>query len=537
MQAVIPVALLGFVGLAAGCAGAAPRACADLTQLRLDGAEITAATEVPAGRFTPPADGIPMPPFDLPAYCRVEAVARPTADSEIKFEVWLPAEGWNGKFQQVGNGGYAGSIPSASIGAALLRGYAAAGTDDGHVGQDPSFAIGHPEKVIDFGHRAVHLTAEFSKAIIAARYGEEPKRSYFVGCSDGGREALMEAQRYPADFDGIVAGAPANNWTRLMAMGVWDWQALTETPGSAIPAAKLGLIQAAALAACDGLDDVADGLIENPSRCRFNPERLRCPGGDRPDCLTGAQLAALEKLYSGPVSPATGERIHPGAVPGAEAVPGNWNPWMVASEQMPISIIAWFGTGFFRDMVFAQADWDYRTFDFDQDLATALGKVAPHLDATDPDLRPFRDRGGKLIQYHGWGDAAIPATGSVNYYQEVLATVGPDAGDFYRLFMVPGMGHCGDGIGPTDFGQALPGPDAADPERDIVAALDRWVEQGTAPEQLIGTGLRLGDPPSDPAKTVAITRPICAWPKEAVRQGNGSTDEAASFTCAVRDGK
>ncbi len=527
--------LLALTGLAAGCArSASPGDCAALAGVTLDGARITAATDVAAGRFTAPAEGMPGSDTDLPGYCRVQAVAAPTADSEIRFEVWLPSPStWNGKFEQVGNGGYAGTIPSSSLASALLRGYATAGTDDGHQGGDPTFAIGHPEKVVDFGHRAVHLTAGFAKALVEAYYGKAASKSYFVGCSDGGREALMEAQRYPADFDGIVAGAPASNWTRLLTSAVWDWQALTATPGSAIPVAKLAAIQAAALAACDRLDQVADGLIENPTRCRFDPASLRCPGADRPDCLTSDQLAALEKLYQGPVSPATGRQIYPGMVPGAEAVPGNWSLWVVASPNQPLPLIPWFGIGFYRDFVFGQADWDYRTFDLDRDLNTALQKVGGELDATDPDLRPFRDRGGKLIQYHGWGDAAIAATGSVEYYEQVTATVGPDTPDFYRLFMVPGMGHCAGGIGPTDFGQELPPAGPPNPERDVVAALDRWVETGTAPEQLIGTGLRLGAPPSDPTKAVAISRPVCAWPKEAIWQGQGSTDEAAGFACGI----
>ena len=439
--------------------------------------------------------------------------------------MWLPAAaGWNGKFQQAGNGGYAGRVPVASLADGLKRGFATAGTDDGHVGQSPAFAPGHPEKVIDFGHRAVHLTAVHAKVVVEAFYGKAPSRSYFVGCSDGGREALMEAQRYPADFEGIVVGAPANNWTRLLTSGVWNWKALTETQGSGIPVAKLGLIQRAVAAACDRLDRVTDGLIEDPRRCRFDPRPLQCSSGDRPDCLTAPQLVALRKLYQGPRNPRTGERIYAGAVPGTEGVNGNWNLWMVASTQQPLPFIAWFGTTFYQSMVFEKSDWDYRTIDFDRDLATAVAKLAPVLDATDPDLGPFRDRGGKMIQYHGWGDAAIPATGSIEYYQQVLAKLGRSVPEFYRLFMVPGMGHCGGGIGPASFGNDGPG----------VAALDRWVEKGVAPERIIATGIRPGEPIDDPAKVTKLARPVCAYPKIAEYRGTGSADDAANFACRGR---
>ncbi len=530
------LAVAGMVVLAAGAArsAAAQRACGSLVGTRLADAVVTAATDVAAGVFTPPADGLPGAPMALPAYCRVQGTARPTADSEIKFEVWLPAAAtWNGKFQQAGNGGYAGSIPASSLANGLKRGFAVAGTDDGHTGMSPVFAVGHPEKVVDFGHRAVHLTAVHAKALVAAFYGKAASRSYFVGCSDGGREALMEAQRYPADFDGIIAGAPANNWTRLLTSGVWNWTALNETPGSAIPVAKLGLIQRAAAAACDRLDRVADGLIEDSRICRFDPAPLQCAGADGADCLTAAQMTALRKIYQGPRNPRTGEQIYAGAVPGTEAIIGNWHLWVVASPAQPLPFLAWFGTTFYQSMVFEKPDWDYRTMDFDRDLATAVAKLAPVLDATDPNLGPFWARGGKLIQYHGWGDAAIPAPGSIEYYEQVLSTLGPSVPEFYRLFMVPGMGHCGGGIGPADFGQNEPSANAADPSRDLVAALDRWVEKGVAPDQIIGTGIRPGEPLLDPAKAAPVTRPLCAYPKVAEYRGTGSTDEAANYACRV----
>jgi feruloyl esterase len=513
----------------------AQRGCESLRELGLAHVTITGATTVPAGRFTPPPSPEPDAPLELPAYCRVEAVSRPTSDSEIKFEVWLPlGDAWNGKFQQMGNGGYAGSIIPATIASGVARGYATANTDDGHTGPDPSFALGHPERVVDFGHRAVHETAEQAKAIIQAFYGKAPKRSYFYGCSDGGREALMEAQRYPADFDGIVVGAPANNWTRLLTGFVWNWRALNETPGSMIPPAKLPAIQAAVLKACDRLDGVADGLIEDPRRCRFDPATLRCSAADGPSCLTGAQVTALEKIYGGPKSGTPNEKIFPGMVPGTEAFPGNWNPWLLGPSPVGLPIQAWFGTGFYANLVFGDPKWDFHGFDLDRDLATALTRVGGLLDSNDPNLAPFRDRGGKLVQFHGWGDAAITASSSIEYYERVKRTLegppGKPVADFYRLFMVPGMGHCAGGAGPSHFGNGL--ATAPDADHDIRAALERWVEQGTAPEMLIASGIRSGDPVGDPAKETKITRPLCRYPKTAKYSGSGSTDLAASFSCS-----
>ncbi len=514
----------------------AQRGCDGLTGLALPQASITSAALVPAGDFNAQAGPVKTS-LHLPEYCRVQGVARPTNDSEIKFEVWLPAaRSWNGKFEQIGNGGYAGTIIPAALAAGVARGFATAATDDGHTRPDASFAIGHPEKVIDFGHRAVHLTAVHAKAIATALYGTSPKRSYFLGCSDGGREALMEAQRYPTDFNGILAGAPANDWTRLLTSGVWNWKALNETKESFIPPTKLLAIQRAVVKSCDQADGVKDGLIEDPSRCRFDVATLLCKGGGGPDCLTGPQVAALRKIYRGPKSPKTGAAIFPGAAPGAEAVNGNWDAWLVGSGTGGLPLQAWFGTTFYQDMVFENPKWDYRTMDFDADLRKALEKSAPALDATNPDLRPFRDQGGKLIQFHGWGDAAIPGFSSIAYFQRVKKMLGRSkdkpVDDFYRLFMVPGMGHCAGGIGPGDFGNlGLVGPSSSDPDRDIHAALERWVEQGVAPERLTASGVRPTEPPNDAAKGAPISRLLCPYPKSPRYQGKGSTDDAGSFAC------
>lgn len=509
---------------------AAQRSCESLATLALTNATITSAVSIPTGSFKPPAGpGQPAPSADLPAFCRVAGVAKPTADSEIKFEVWLPATGWNGKFQQVGNGGYAGTIPLAAMAQPLLRGYAAAGTDDGHTGGiDNSWAIGHPEKVIDFGYRAVHETSVQAKAIVRAFYGKDLARSYFVGCSDGGREGLMEAQRFPEDFIGIVAGAPANAWTHLQFAGVWNERALHDDPAGYIPPSKLPVLQKAAVAACDALDGVEDGLIENPRRCHFDPVVTQCKDADAPTCLTAPQVEAARKIYRGAHNPRTGARIFPGYSPGTEAVPGNWAVWMTGAGAGQASIGSIFGNSFFADFVFENPKWDFRTLNFDDDVKMADAKFASVLDSTNPNMTPFKARGGKLIQYHGWGDAAIAPQSSVDYYESVLAKMGKKTQDFYRLFMVPGMSHCGGGLGANVFGNGASIPQA-DATHDVVIALDRWVEQGATPDQIIATRFVDGNP----AKGVAMTRPLCPYPKEAHYKGTGDTNVAANFACRI----
>ncbi len=515
----------------------AQASCESLTTLTLANATVTSATSIAAGAFKPPAGpGQPAPADPLPAFCRVAGTAKPTSDSEIKFEVWLPATGWNGKFEQVGNGGFAGLIPQSSMAEPLLQGYATAGTDDGHVGgTDGSWALGHPEKLIDFGYRAVHETSIQTKAIVHAFYGKDLTRSYFVGCSDGGREALMEAQRYPDDFVGIVAGAPANYWTHLLAGAIWDEQALRTDAAGYVPPSKLAAIQNAALTACDALDGVKDGVIADPRRCHFDPAVIQCKDADAPDCLTAPQVATVGKIYAGPRNPRTGAQIFPGFSPGTEAVPENWSLWISGSSAAQPTLQDFFGNTFFADMVFDDPKWDFHGFNFDDDVKTTDDKVASILNSTDPDLSKFKARGGKLIHYHGWGDAAIPPQNSVDYFERVQSAMGKTARerdlgatqDFYRLFMVPGMSHCAGGVGATSFGNV---PSAQhDPGHDVVSALDRWVEKGVAPDQIIATG-RVG---SDP-KAAEMTRPLCPYPEDAVYKGTGDTNSAANFTCQNR---
>ena len=524
-----------LTGILMSQSAAAQQACENLTSLKLDHANIVSAALVPEGPFNIVRPGGPSVSITLPAFCRVKGVSKPSSDSEINFEVWLPASGWNGKFEQAGNGGWAGSIPVPSLADGLLRGYATAGTDDGHTGgSNAVWAMGHPEKLIDFGYRAVHDTSIQAKAVLQAFYAKSESRDYFVGCSDGGREALMEAQRYPDDFNGIVAGAPANYWTHLLTEAVWNAQALAKTPESYIPAAKLPAIQKAAVAACDTLDGVKDGLIEDPRECKFDPAVLKCTGDDNNECLTQPQIDALRAIYAGPKNPRTGEQLFPGLAPGTEAVPGNWALWVTGGSREH-SYQLMFGSTYFGDTIFSDVKWDYKTLNFDKDVELADSKSSQILNSNDPDLSKFRARGGKLIQYHGWGDAAIPPLNSIEYYQRVTALMdrmgkGEAVQSFYRLFMVPGMGHCAGGLGANNFGNSgafyLPQVDA---DHDVVSALDRWVEKGVAPDKIIGTGYVNGAKD----KGVALTRPLCPFPKVAKYKGTGSTDDAANFDCVA----
>jgi hypothetical protein len=499
--------------------------CESLATLALPNTTIAVAESRPAGEFTPPGA---KPLGRLPAFCRVAGSIRPSPDSDIRFEVWLPAAQWNGKFQGVGNGGYAGAIGFSGLADAVRNNYASASTDTGHSdgGESAQWALHHPEKIIDFGYRAIHETAAAAKAIVLAFYGEAPKRSYFNSCSNGGRQALMEAQRYPADYDGIVAGAPANDWTHLLSSAASGMKAMLALPASYLSPAKLPAIEAAALAQCDAADGVKDGVIENPLACPFNPSVLLCKGEESDACLTAPQLAALASIYGG-LKSGKGRPLFPGLSPGGEAEPGGWATWVTGPAPMKSSMFA-YGTQFFRNMVYNNPDWDFHSFDADRDTKTAGDRLARYLNATDPDLSAFQKRGGKLILYHGWADAAIPPSNAVHYYDSVISRMGAGKADgFVRLYMVPGMEHCGSGPGPNMFDQG--GTPHADRFHSIDAALEAWVEQGTAPDRIVASRYKTNlDVHSDPIRT----RPLCPWPQVAKYRGSGSTDDAASFVCA-----
>jgi feruloyl esterase len=443
-----------------------------------------------------------------PAHCRVFAVLAPSSDSHIEMELWLPADGWNGKFVAVGNGGWAGSINAAGMAAALREGYATASTDTGHKSAETpggSFALGHPERLIDYGHRAVHEMTVQSQTLIAAFYGRQTRLSYWNGCSNGGRQGLMEAQRYPEDFDGIVAGAPAANWTGRALSSLWVAQAVHQDDASYIPPAKYPLLHNAVLQACDALDGVRDGTLEDPVRCRFDPAVLRCQNADGPECLTAAQVEAARKIYAAALNSARQE-FYPGLEPGSEL------GWATYGGPRPFSI----GEDFFRFVVFQDPAWSYRSLHVDTDVARAARMDQGAINALDPNLRPFFAHGGKLIQYHGWSDPQIPPLHSVQYYSSVVKAMASAAQvaklqDSYRLFMVPGMQHCGGGSGPNQF--------------NAMAALERWREAGAAPDQLVAWRVTNNQ--------VETTRPLCPYPLVAHYKGLGSTNDARNFVCGA----
>lgn len=490
--------------------------CEGLAKLTLPNTKITLAQTVTSGTVQPPYGGVIS---KLPPICRVAGSIHPSSDSDIQFEVWMPVSNWTSKFQGIGNGGFAGAISFGGLGDAVRNGYAAASTDTGHraIGQDARWALNHPEKIIDYGHRAIHEMTVQGKAIVTAYYGEKPKRSYFNSCSNGGRQALMEAQRYPEDYDGIIAGAPANYWTHLLTTAAKNVKALSD-PASYIPAKKLPSIQAAALAACDTNDQVKDGVVENPAACRFDPAVLLCKGAETDQCLTEPQVRSLRGIYDG-LRNKKGKQIFPGYPLSGEADPAGWTPWLVGLA-LEKSAMYFFSTNFFKYMVYSDPNWDPKSFEVERDLKAAM-KLAPVLNSNDPNLKRFHDRGGKLILYHGWCDAAIPATNAINYYNSVFKKMGSKrASQFVRLFLLPGVQHCAGGAGPSMFGQG--GVARGDAASNVSAALERWVEQGTAPEQIVATR-------SNPSRS----RPLCAYPKTAHYKGSGSTDEAANFECVA----
>ena len=509
--------------------------CEKAATIALPNATVTSAEIVAAGAFRPSTSITPWAAQaealyrSINAFCRVRVESHPSSDSDIKIEVWLPLEGWNGKLQGRGNGGFAGEISYFSLATALHEGYATAATDTGHAagGTDARWAIGHSEKVTDFGFRAIHEMTQDAKLVVKQFYGKHPlQHAYFASCSNGGRQALMEAQRYPGDYDGIIAGAPANYWTHLVTSAIWQLQATTVDPASYIPAEKLPAIAKAVDAACDAQDGVSDGILNDPRKCHFDPSVMLCKAEDSKEFLTGAQVTALKKIYAGPTD-ASGKQIYPGLLPGAEDGEGGWGLWITGSQPGK-SLIAAFGNGFFSNMVFEKQDWNYRDANVSDIVEAADAKLAKTLNATDPNLSAFKARGGKLMLYHGWNDPAISAINTVNYYQSVVDVMGQDGVDsFARVYMVPGMQHCAGGVGPDSFGENGPWPTLKDPHQSLQLSLEQWVERGTAPKEIVAT--KFSGPMN--SGNAEMSRPLCVYPKVAKYKGSGAENDANSFTC------
>jgi hypothetical protein len=537
MKKIFAIAFLVLLSFSTAISAQNTKSCESLANLTLQKAKVTSVQSVTPGAFTPPAATTPWLAGSadfyktLPAFCRVTVDATPSSDSDIKIEIWLPVSGWNGRLQGNGNGGFAGEIDYAELGRRLLRGYATVGTDTGHAGQgtDARWALNHPEKITDFAYRGIHEMTAAAKAAVSAFYGSGPQHSYFAGCSNGGRQALMEAQRYPADYDGILAGAPANFWSHLVSSSLWDAQATTLDPASYIPASKLPAIAHAVVEACDAKDGVKDSILNDPRQCHFEPKSMLCKSGDSDSCLTEPQATALGKLYGG-AKDAQGHQIFPGFLPGAEEGGGGWGLWITGSEPGKSLLFA-FGYGYFSDMVYSDPAWNYKTTNFDRAVADADKKNAHILNATDANLKPFTSRGGKLLMYHGWNDAAISAINSINYYNEVVAKLGAkDAAASVRLYMLPGVQHCAGGTGPDAFGEpGMPQPD--DSSRNATLALEQWVEKGAAPWQIIATKYEGQGPAPDFSKP-KMTRPLCPYPQAAKYNGSGDTNDAANFRCS-----
>jgi Tannase and feruloyl esterase len=429
--------------------------CGKLAAMRLPHVTVTGAAEVPAG-----AEATKV------AYCRVQATSKPTADSDIRFELWIPlGSAWNGKFEQVGNGGFAGAIPSRAMAHALTLGFAVAGTDDGHQstdGIDASWALNHEEKIKDYGWRAISETTLASKKILQKFKSKAAAKSYFVGCSDGGREALMMAQRFPRYFDGIVAGAPAYAMTRLLTGGAVRSAQLNSVEGH-LSSVKLALLQSSALKSCGN----GAPYLKDPRQCQPDLAALKCTGGEADTCLTAAQLKTAQLIYQDQKNPVKGDPLY-GVLPGAEAVKGSWDAWLTGSDDGGKPAGLGFTWNYLANMVMHDPHFDAAKVT-NEDLVRGELHYAPIMDADDPNLVAFKAHGGKLIHYHGWNDPGIAPGYSLEYHARVAATMGP-VDDFYRLYMVPGMLHCAGGDAPTNV--------------DWQSAIQAWVEKDTPPGEL-----------------------------------------------------
>ena len=525
---------------------AAAASCESLSSLILPDGKITAAEVVAAGAFTAPGaggilTGAPGGGFrSVPVFCRIAATLTPSSDSDIKIEVWMPVENWNGKLVGTGNGVWAGSLSHSSMADPVTRGYAAMATDGGHTGNGMSaaFAAGHPEKLVDFGHRAVHEMTVKAKMFIEAFYGKKENRALWVSCSTGGRQGLMASYRYPNDFHGISSMAPANPMVDLMISSLWANYAATKEADRRLSAPQLTAATNAYVSQCDEKDGVKDGIVSDPERCNFTPASIICKDGASGDCLTTAQAAALSDIYNDLKNPRTGEKIYAGFEPGSEQMLA-----MLVSGNEPFAG----ATSFLRDLIYADPNWDYKSFDYDKGVETARKFASSIIDVPYNGPVKFLEGGGKLLLSHGWADGLIPARSTVDFYKGLTTDLKDEKlKDSVQLFMLPGVGHCSGGTGPSVV--------------DMLAEIDQWVETGKKPERIIAsrpaamakTGGMFGKPGATPGKskdtsekpvtakpqaqpqTPSMTRPLCPWPQVAVYKGSGSTDDAANFECRVK---
>ena len=505
--------------------------CSALREIKIQGTAIASAESVPAGTFHAP-DNKDYP--NLPAFCRVTATVSILPDSAVRIELWMPQAGWKEVFEGTGNGGYSGDFIYSAIAAGLQRGYAVANTDQGTAPAAPlngDAVVGHPVKWRDWGFRSTHLMTDAGKQIASAFYGKAAAHSYFGGCSTGGPQALIEAQEFPGDYDGIVAGAPAINRTHLHAAFVWNYQAAQRTPGSSLGDDKLALLKKAVVAACGpGAGGAnSDTFVADPENCRFDPASLVCKPGDAVGCLMMPdQAETAARFYAGPKHPRTGEQIYVGWPRGSE---GPVFGWALEQGGAPFSLKEPAFDSLFK-WVFGPS-WDWRSFDFDHDMSEVDAVLGPDVNgATVEDIDAFTKRGGKLLLYHGWGDSIVSVLDTISFYKTVAQKEGGavQAQNSVRLFLLPGVEHCGSGggEGPDAIGgvQGLPAP-KVDAEHDVLAAMARWVEDGVAPSKLIATKYE----DDDPTKAIVMQRPACPYPKKARYSGSGATNEAASFTC------
>ena len=529
---ILPV-LLG--GAAQPSLAGTPTSCASLSTFSYPNTTINSASPQPGGPYVAP-DAWHLAFTNLPPYCDVSATIKPTADSSINVRVWMPTASYNGRYLGTGNGGYAGGFFFSELADGINRGFATANTDMGTApaaGVNADVLVGHPEKWKDFGWRSTHLMTTFAQALVNTFYGNPANRSYFAGCSTGGQQALMEAERFPNDYDGILAGAPAFNRTHLHTVLVADYRATHKTPASLIPPTKLDVVNNAVLAQCRKQDGGApnDPFLTDPRDCKFDPASLRCPAADGPTCLNADQVAAMKTYYAGSTNLSNGAVIAPGNARGSET--SNASALGFAfNESSPEpafdSLFKW---------VFGLT-WQWQSFDFNNDMAKVDQVLAADLNANSTDLRPFALKGGKLILYHGFADPLIPSQTTINYYQALVQTMtgGRSAQSlaqtqqFARLFMAPGMWHCQAGPGPNAFGgpiqQQAP---SYDPKYDLLSGLTQWVERGTAPSSVIATKY-VGDAAQS---AIAMQRPLCPYPQFPRYTGKGDPTLPQNFKCTA----